>query len=85
MKTKISFIIFFAGAIICNGQSIERSVVGSSGDYFEGTNISLSWTLGEIATETYTSGNTIITQGFQQPDITVRIYVDLTAFLRRAV
>jgi len=62
-------------------QSIERDIVASSGDYFEGAGISLSWTLGEVATETYANGNTILTQGFQQPDITLRIYVDLTAFL----
>ncbi len=62
-------------------QSIEREVVASSGDYYEGANISLSWTLGEIATETYDNGSNILTQGFQQPDITVRIYIDLDAFL----
>ena len=82
MKTIIftSTLLFF-GVISCLSQSIERSVVASSGDYYEVGNISLSWTLGEIATETYTSGNTILTQGFQQPDITLRIYVDITAFL----
>jgi hypothetical protein len=41
-------------------------VVASSGDHFEGTNASISWTLGEIATETYSNGNIILTQGFQQ-------------------
>jgi hypothetical protein len=83
MKTQIFFvsILFLAGALFCSAQSIEREVVASSGDYFEGAGISLSWTLGEIATETYTSGNTILTQGFQQPGVTVRIFVDLSAFL----
>ena len=81
MKTQILTIVFLAGAIICSAQSIERDVVASSGDYFEGTDISLSWTLGEIATETYDNGSNILTQGFQQTGITLRIYVDLTAFL----
>jgi hypothetical protein len=80
-KTIVAAAILFFGVFTCLSQSIERSVVASSGDYFEGAGISLSWTLGEIATEAYTSGNTILTQGFQQPDITLRIYVDLTAFL----
>lgn len=81
MKTQILLIVFLAGAVICSAQSIERDVVASSGDYYEGLNISLSWTLGEIATETYTGGDNVLTQGFQQPGITLRIFVDLTAFL----
>lgn len=81
MKTQILTIVFLAGAMMCSAQSVERDVVASSGDYYEGTNISLSWTLGEIATETYITGDNILTQGFQQPHITLRIYVDITAFL----
>ena len=52
---------------IISAQSVSPEVISSSGDYFEGPNASLSWTLGEIATETYTAGNVILTQGFQQP------------------
>lgn len=70
-----------SGVIACFSQSIERDVVASSGDYFEGAGISFCWTLGEIATETHSNGNTILTQGFQQPDILLRITVDLMAFL----
>jgi len=81
MKTLILTIVFLVGALICSAQSIERDVVASSGDYYEGANISLSWTLGEIAVETYDNGSNILTQGFQQPGITLRIYVDLIAFL----
>ena len=48
-------------------QSIYPYVIAASGDYFsDGTN-ELSWTLGEIATETFSSVNNILTQGFQQP------------------
>lgn len=81
MKIQILLIVLIVGTIICTAQSIERDVIASSGDYFEGDNISLSWTLGEISTETYSNGSNILTQGFQQPDITLRIFVDLTAFL----
>lgn len=84
MKTGIILIILFASTILCSAQSIERDVVASSGDYFEGANISLSWTLGEIATETYSSGNIILTQGFQQSfgivihgiDLDVLVYLE---------
>ncbi len=64
-------------------QSIERDVIANSGDYYEGTNVSLSWTVGEIATETYANGSYILTQGFQQPIgiIITGIDLDLIAFL----
>lgn len=82
MKTLILTIsIFTLSTCLLVSQSIERDVVASSGDYFEGVDISLSWTLGEIATETYDNGSNILTQGFQQTGITLRIYVDLMAFL----
>ena len=74
----ILYLSLWAGPLM--SQSVERDVIAGSGDYFEGAGISLSWTLGELATDTYSNGNTIITQGFQQPDI-LRIYIDLTAFL----
>jgi len=48
-------------------QSVSPEVISSAGDYYEGANASLSWTLGEIATETYSNGTNILTQGFQQP------------------
>jgi hypothetical protein len=50
-----------------SAQTLSPVVLASSGNYYESANVSLSWTLGEIATETYTSGNIILTQGFQQP------------------
>jgi hypothetical protein len=80
---KISFIILAMSIGITQlfSQSIERSVFASSGDYFEGANISLSWTLGEIATETFTNGNTILTQGFQQPTILIRLDVNLRVMM----
>ena len=84
MKTLILSILLFAITILCYSQSIERDVVAGSGDYFEGANASLSWTLGEIATETFSAGNIILTQGFQQPygimihgiDLDVLVYME---------
>jgi len=84
MKIQILLIIFFTSSIIGSAQSIERDVISSSGDCFEEGNISLSWTLGEIATETYNSVNIILTQGFQQSfgivihgiDLNVLVYLE---------
>jgi len=63
-------ILFLFGSLLINiafCQSLTPEVIVTSGDYFSETNASISWTLGEIATETFISGNTILTQGFQQP------------------
>lgn len=50
------------------------TIISSGGDYYEGTDMSLSWTLGELAVTTLQGGNTILIQGFQQPfDIGVGI------------
>lgn len=67
MKTKTLTLLLMISTLSCLTQSIDRDVLSSAGDYFEGPNNSISWTLGEIATETITDGNFIITQGFQQP------------------
>ncbi|RLD52070.1 MAG: hypothetical protein DRJ05_17775, partial [Bacteroidetes bacterium] len=68
-------------SIVVTAQSISPEVIASSGDYYENANASLSWTLGEIATETYSAGGTILTQGFQQPiGVTVK-GVDILVFL----
>jgi Leucine-rich repeat (LRR) protein len=65
-------LFLFLGAVkflIC--QSINPELTSTSGEYSEGTRISLSWTLGEPATETMTNGHIKLTQGFQQPLFTI--------------
>jgi hypothetical protein len=49
--------------------SIEPSVVASSGNYYESSSMTISWTVGELAITTLTGNNLILTQGFQQPTI----------------
>ena len=66
MKNQFLLYLNLLLAICLSGQSLTPEVVSSSGDYFEGANASLSWTLGELATETFDNGNNILTQGFQQ-------------------
>jgi hypothetical protein len=58
-----TFFLFF----IARSQSISPQVIATAGDYFVGTNASLSWTLGEVITETVSNTNYTLTQGFQQP------------------
>ncbi len=56
-------VAFFVIAINANAQQ----VIASAGGYYEGDNISISWTLGEPVIETFTGADIILTQGFQQP------------------
>ncbi len=43
------------------------SVISSGGGYGENGNISISWTLGELAVTTLKGESMLLTQGFQQP------------------
>jgi len=55
-------------ASIAQGQSIERDVIASGGDYFVSPALSLSWTIGEPVVETISNQYMVLTQGFQQGD-----------------
>ena len=76
MKKSASFLatLIFTVAALNAQVTLAPTVIASGGDYFEGENISISWTLGELAVATLTNGNLVLTQGFQQPfDIDVGI------------
>lgn len=55
-----------------------QEVLSSAGDYIENENYSLSYTLGELAIETF-SDNFILTQGFQQTRLTETSIPELKA------
>ncbi|RLD57998.1 MAG: hypothetical protein DRJ05_08780 [Bacteroidetes bacterium] len=65
MKTTTLIIILLP--LFISAQTTTPDVITSSGAYFSNTNGSLSWTLGELATETFSNGGNTLTQGFQQP------------------
>lgn len=75
---KLSTFLFASITVSSLSQSLTPTVVGSSGDFYTTTAASLSWTLGEIVTETYIGTNNQLTQGFQQPDIRFSIIEDQT-------
>jgi hypothetical protein len=68
MKTFSPLIVVLMISSVGFSQSLERQVIGSAGDYATSGSISLSYTVGEVATTTLSNGNLILTQGFQQPD-----------------
>lgn len=56
---------------------LDPRVVSSGGGYHEAEDLSVSWTLGELAVTTLTGGDMVLTQGFQQPfDVGVGIAPD---------
>ncbi len=65
-KTFIVLGLFFL-AFTVRGQSLSPTVIASAGDYFENGDVSLSFTVGEVAVTTLQAGDVILTQGFQQP------------------
>jgi len=76
MKKAISILFgFLLVPLAAEAQiTLAPTVIASGGGYHEADNISLSWTLGEVAVTTLTGGSMILTQGFQQPfDIGVGI------------
>ena len=70
-------IIYFCITAICSLNINAQEIITSSGDYYESSNASLSWTIGESMTETFTSGTTILTQGFQQSRLTATSVFEL--------
>lgn len=70
MNLRLIFILFlWFGIQKIYSQEIAISVIGSAGDYKSISGYSLSWTLGETMTETFTKDDIHLTQGFQQPDL----------------
>lgn len=61
----------FISIYIMGSTSQAQEVVATSGGDHQAGGYSLSWTLGEIATESFSAGSFILTQGFHQPTLTV--------------
>ncbi len=73
MKQKIQSIatvimLLFLGLTV---KAQMETVNASSGGYFEGKNLSLSFTIGEMVTQTLSAPGIMLTQGFQQPRLSV--------------
>jgi hypothetical protein len=49
-----------------SAQQMPRHFISSAGDEFTNDNISMFWSLGEVLTETFSTNELILTQGFHQ-------------------
>jgi hypothetical protein len=66
------FFVFLAGAFAygeVSSQSLQPTVIASDGGSAVVPSGSISWTLGETVTETFSSPGNYLTQGFHQPAI----------------
>ena len=84
---KLILVCFLIVPWLLQGQVIAPEAIVSSGDYYEGSSGSLSFSIGECLTETYSTTNGTLTQGFQQAELVVvshlsnpLINIGLTAF-----
>ncbi len=72
MKTKNLYLLslMLLGVLSAESQSLSSSVISVAGG-FEKTpsGMSLSWTIGEPIVDPLQSGDVVLTQGFQQPDL----------------
>ena len=68
MKKLFLFILALNSVQLIFSQSISRKVIASAGGYYNGNDISVSYTIGEPIINTLSSDVAIITQGFQQPE-----------------
>ncbi|MBU0764776.1 MAG: T9SS type A sorting domain-containing protein [Bacteroidetes bacterium] len=71
MKQLIITMYLISGSFFSIAQSVSPEVVAASGDYNEGSGVTISWTLGEIMTETYSGTDINLTQGFQQSSYSI--------------
>lgn len=69
LKRILAVVIYGALAVSLTGNAQE--VITPSAGYFEASSMSLNWTIGEIAVETYINDNIILTQGFNQANIVI--------------
>ena len=76
------FIISLLITFSLSSQTIERTVIGSSGTTLSTANASLDFTIGDLVVTTSSNGSNTLTQGFQQETIVLKIKLAPIAFLQ---
>ncbi len=79
MKKSFLFALAIGASLTGNAQTLSPSVISSGGGYSTHPGGSLSYTVGEMSmVQTFAAGNTVLTQGFQQPTDKLTALVDMT-------
>ena len=71
MKNIAIILSVFCSSAFVFGQELNLQTIVSGGDYYESSQGSISQTIGEVVTETYSDNNNALTQGFQQSNFNV--------------
>src|SRR6186997_1540172 len=73
MKKPILCFVICLSFVLAKSQTIERDVIATAGDFFQAPTFSLSWTMGEPVSETFTNNsvNVMLTQGFHQSEFKI--------------
>ncbi len=79
MKRLLFFAALLFVSLTMNAQTVSPSVIASSGGHAQGEGLTISWTLGEMAIETFQNDNLILTQGFHQTDIVITSVYESTS------
>ncbi len=74
INRNILLIVLILGSI----NSIAQQAIISSGNVHQNTSGSISWSLGETVTQTFSAGDYTLTQGFQQGDLSVTAIYEKT-------
>lgn len=74
------YLIIITTGIYSNSfsQQISPSIIAAAGEVSAIGNISLEWTLGEVATESIKSDQALYTQGYHQPELIVEKIKSIT-------
>jgi hypothetical protein len=72
MKKYYQILSFLLFSLNVQSQTLSPFVIPSCGTYFQNGGSSISSTIGETFTNTLSSSNNILSQGFQQPEVDVR-------------
>ena len=57
--------------LTCFTQSLSPQSIGTKGGFFTTGGVSLSWTMGQSSNATSSNGISLLTQGFQQPELDI--------------
>jgi len=65
------FMLLLSFSALSFAQDIKQDVIGTAGGHFQNETASVSWTIGEVVTETLTTENYVLAQGFHQGNLVV--------------
>ena len=76
IMNKYFFLFLLAISVTAYSQDMPQQVIGSAGDQHTNESASVSWTVGEVSTATFSSSSVTLSQGFQQGNLTINTLVD---------